>query len=200
MRFLNFTEYSRLDLNESYNSYTESLNENIKYHIENNLDISESIFRIGSDSYLDFVNELRELHKANKIHLSEEDTFIVEKLQTGKKGTLTIKGKKTEVTLDDPHIRRKDEPGKLFVVYRPHKDGKKDPKTGLVKAVAIGFGEETDAGKDDIRQKHQDPARRKAFLARHGCSKKTNMYASGWWSCNVHKFWKQLGLKTNDPW
>jgi len=200
MKLLTFEEHQELCINESYDDYGNTINEHIKYHIEQELSISESIFRIGSDAYLDFVNRLRDLHESGKINLTENDKFIVENLQTGKEGTLSIGGKKKTVTLDDPHIRRKDEPGKLYVVYRPHKDGKKDKETGLVKAVAIGFGEDTGPGNDDVRQKHQDPARRKAFLTRHGCSKKTDLYAAGWWSCNLHKFWKKLGLKTNDPW
>ena len=183
---------------EEYNT----VSENLRYHIDNNLTLSESIFRIGSDAYLELINEARELHIENKLQLNIDDTFILERLQTGKKGTLSLGGgKKKTVALDEPHIRRKDEPSKnLFIVYRPHKDGTKDPDTGLVKAVAIGFGEDTGAGKPDIRQKHQDEGNRKAFLARHNCQSKKDQYASGWWSCNVHKFWKQLGLKTNDPW
>lgn len=185
-----------------FKKYTEFVSSNnLQYHIDNNISITESVFRIGSEAYLNLINEARALHERGEIELCEEDKFIVENLKTGQKGTITINGKKKTVTLDDPHIRRKDEPSKmLFIVYRPHPSGKKDKETGLVKAMAIGFGQDTGPGKDDIRQKHQDPARRKQFLARHGCSKKTNMYASGWWSCNVHKFYKQLGLKTNDPW
>ena len=185
----------------SFNDHIE-LSENLSYHIDNELSLTESIFRIGSDAYLDLVNETRRLYFDGKIALNEYDQFIVEKLQTGKKGTLTLpNGQKKKVTLDDPHIRRKNEPTKnLFIVYRPHPKGDKDPNTGLVKAVAIGFGEDPGSGKDDIRKKHEDPGTRANFLARHNCKQKKDQYASGWWSCNVHLFWKQLGLKTNDPW
>ena len=184
---------------EEYNN----VSENLKYHLDNKLTLSESIFRIGSEAYIELINEARELHSQNKLQLNENDSFIVERLQTGKKGTLTHKGNKRTVDLDEPHIRRKDEPTKnLYVVYRPHRDGKKDPDTGLVKAVTIGFGEDTGTGKPDVRQKHQEEGKRKAFLARHGCAKKTakDQYSASWWACNMHLFWKQLGLKTNDPW
>jgi hypothetical protein len=143
---------------------------------------------------------MRSLHTEGKIKVSDEDRFILEKLQTGKKGIFVDdKGKKIKVTLDDPHIRAKNEPSKnLYIVYRAAPSGEKID--GVPKAIAIGFGEDPGAGKPDIRQKHQEPGRRSAFLARHNCDEKTDMYASGWWSCNVHKWYKQLGLKTADPW
>ena len=97
----------------SFNEHI-NLSENLSYHIDNNLTLTESIFRIGSDAYLDLINEARRLHAEGKIALNEHDTFIVEKLQTGKQGTYTDRktGKKTKVKLDDPHIRAKNEPTK----------------------------------------------------------------------------------------
>ena len=179
-----------------------NVSENLKYHVENGLTLSESIFRIGSDSYLDLINEARELYKDEKLQLSEDDAFIVERLQTGKKGTWKNpnSGKKETVTLDDPKKQPPSMGNNLFHVFRANPKGDKDPDTGLVKAMQIGFGERSDKNGVNMIKKHQDEGNRKAFLARHGCAKKKDQYASGWWSCNVHLFYKQLGLKTKDPW
>ena len=184
------------------NEYTK-VSEGLKYHIDNKLSITESIFRLGSDAYHDLVNEVRSLHSEGKINLSEDDAYIVERLQTGKKGTYYDRKtkKKTTVSLDDPHLRRKNEPTEnLFIVYRPNDKGDKDPDTGLVKAVALGFGEAPAAGKPDVRKKHEDEGRRKSFLARHKCKQQKDQNTARWWSCNIHLFASQLGLKTNDPW
>jgi hypothetical protein len=201
IRLLERSEFEALFLNESFTDYEISINEHIKYHIENGLTISDSIFRVGSDSYLDFVNEMRRLHTEGKIKVSEEDQFILEKLYTGKKGTYTDSdsGKKKTVTLDDPRLSPPDI-NTLYYVYRPSKSGEKDKDTGLPKAIMIGFGEKTGSGQPDVRDKHQDPGKRSQFLARHNCKEKDDPYASGWWSCNIHKWYKQLGLKTADPW
>ena len=203
MRLLTKTEFDALVLNESYDDYKKSINENIKYHIENELTISESIFRVESEAYLDFVNEMRALWRDGKISVSEDDQFILEKLYTGQKGTYTDRDtdRKKTVNFDDPQLAPKDLGIKtLYYVYRPSPSGEKDEKTGLTKAIMIGFGESPGPGKDDVRDKHQDPGKRAGFLARQNCKEKKDEYASGWWSCNIHKFWKQLGLKTNDPW
>lgn len=200
MRFLTLTEYKTLvHESSSYDEYQRNISDHIKYHIENNLTISESVFRIGSDAYLDMINEMRELWNQGKIRVSEEDQFILERLQTGKKGIYKNPDTKKEetVTLDDPQLSPRNMKS-LYYVYRPHPNGKKIGD--LPQAIMIGFGEKTPSGEPDVRQKHEDPARRSQFLARHNCKEKTDLYASGWWSCNIHKWWKQLGLKSDAPW
>jgi len=180
-----------------------SISHNLRYHIDEGLSITESIFRIGSDAYLDLVNETRELYLSNEITLNEYDQYIVERLQTGKEGTYNNRktGKKEKVKLDDPHIRKKNEPtSNLFIVYRAHTDGEKDEDTGLVKAIALGFGEDTGTGNPDVRQKHKDEGKRNSFLARQKCSEEKDQYTKKWWACNMHLFYKQLGLSSNDPW
>jgi hypothetical protein len=189
MKLLNLSEHTILCVNESFDQYTRSINDHIKFHIENELNISESIFRIGSDSYLDFVNELRTLHTTGLIKLSENDIFIVENLKTGEKGIY----KNESVNLDSPRRTRGDEPGK-YIVFRDN--GGKTPD-GDIKAFRITFGD------PNATVKNCDPARSKSFLARHKCSEKTlakNGMTAGWWSCNVHKFAKELGLSCNTPW
>ena len=182
--------------------YNNTVSENLKYHVDNQLTLSESIFRVGSDAYEDLINEARKLYAENKLQLSEDDAFIVERLQTGKKGTWkNPKTKKKEtVTLDDPKKQPPSMGNNLFHVFRANPKGTKDPDTGLVKAMQIGFGERSDKNGVNMIKKHQEEGNRNAFLARHNCKSKKDQYASGWWSCNVHLFYKQLGLKTNDPW
>lgn len=200
MRLLTQIEYESLVLeSQSYGDYQKNISDHIKYHIENRLSISESIFRIGSDAYLDMINEMRNLWNSNKIEVSEEDQFILEKLYSGKKGIYkdSKTGKTETVNLDDPQISPNNI-NTLFYVYRPAPSGEK--VDGLPKAIMIGFGEKPGAGKPDVRDKHQDEGKRRGFLARHNCKDKKDPYASGWWSCNIHKWWKQLGLKTDDQW
>lgn len=173
----------------------QEVSEHLRYHVDNGLSITESIFRIGSDAYLDLVNETRKLYFDGKIELNEYDQFIVEKLYTGQKAQWKNPktGKEETVTLDDPKRMPPSMGDNLFMVFRP---SPKDPK----KAILIGFGERSDKEGNNMIKKHEDPANRAKFLARHNCKEKKDQYASGWWSCNVHLFWSQLGLKSNDPW
>ena len=134
MRLLTKTEFDTLVLNESYDDYKKSINENIKFHIENELTISESIFRVGSEAYLDFVNEMRALWNDGKISVSEDDQFILEKLYTGQKGTYTDRDtdRKKTVNFDDPQLSPKDI-DTLYYVYNassPYNDHKVGSATG----------------------------------------------------------------------
>ena len=166
------------------NTY-KNLNESVKYHIDNGLTITESVYRIGSTGYADFVCEVRRLWYAGKIKLNEEDQFIVEKLKTGTKAIYKDK----DVILDSPEILPKGNK-KEFIVYRD--SGR--TKDGKIVAKKIEWGD------PKLKVKNCDEGASKSFRARHRCDEKTDMDMPGWWACNIHKFWKQLGLECDKPW
>lgn len=62
------------------------ISKNLEYHLDNNLSITNSIFRIGSDAWCDLVNEVRELYFDSEIELVDEDIELVF-TDAGKKGT-----------------------------------------------------------------------------------------------------------------
>ena len=75
------------------------LSEALKYHVDNELTLTNNIFRAYSESYFDLVNEVRRLWEAGKIKLNEEDTLMVES-DLGKK--VMIKGQL--IYLDAPFV------------------------------------------------------------------------------------------------
>lgn len=83
------------------------------------------------------------------------------------------------VELNSP--KRSDGP-KKFVVYV--KDGDKVKK--------INFGNVIGAD-DDVKINDKDRA--KAFSDRHNCPAKKDKLSPGYWSCNLPRYAKQLGLK-----
>jgi hypothetical protein len=48
----------------------------LKYHVENELTLTNNIFRVYSEGYFDLVNEVRKLWEENKIELNEEDQMM----------------------------------------------------------------------------------------------------------------------------
>lgn len=171
------------------------ISEGLKYHIENSITLSESIYRIGSEKHLDLVLEVRRLYNSDCIELSNDDTIIVEKLQTGKKGVYLQDGKKLEVNIDLPEFAKGDDlKNHKYIVYRPSKTNEIDEDTKLPKTVKIGFGH------PDYEVANYDERRRQSFLKRHKCNLKKDLYSSGWWSCNIHLFWKQLKLQSDKQW
>lgn len=175
MRCISFHEYS-------------SASEALRYHIDRGISLSEAAFRVGSMSYCDLVCEARSMHARGVLQLSPDDAFVVERLDTGKRGVYDGK----VVPLDSPS--RNAGGRKKFKVYRD--SGKKD-SDGRVIAVKIQWGD------PDYEVRNGDDEARRNFLERHGCSSKTleeDGMDPGWWACNVHRFWKQLGLESDKPW
>ena len=63
----------------------------------------------------------------------------------------------------------------------------KDPKTGNVKKVTFG-------DTSGLKVKLSDKDARKSFAARHNCDQQKDRTKAGYWSCNLPRYAKQLGL------
>ena len=177
------------------------ISEHLQYHIDNNLTLTNNIFRAYSKGYFNLVNEVRELWESGLISLNEEDTLMVES-DLGK--TAEING---EVVYLDAPIEIQEElneaeyrgrkvnlnkpfrtPGgpKKFAVYV------KSPK-GNVKKVTFG-----DSGKLRVRNSNKKAA--KSFRARHKYDQKKDRTTAGYWSCSIGRYAKQLGLSSSNSW
>ena len=178
------------------------ISEALQYHIENNLSLTDNVFRAYSKGYFDLVNEVRSLWSQGKIHLNEEDTMMVES-DLGER----IKIGEEIVYLDAPFEIDEDEVleeakhrGKNVKLGKPFRTpgGPKKfavyvkSKSGGVKKVTFGDP------KLKIRNKNKGAA--KSFRARHRCDQKKDRTTAGYWSCNVGRYAKQLGLSSSNSW
>jgi hypothetical protein len=67
-------------------------------------------------------------------------------------------------------------------------------KNDAGKVIKVNFGDPNSTIKND------DPVRAKSFQARHRCSEQTDKTTAAYWSCNVARYAKSLGLKSSRPW
>ena len=86
--------------------------------------------------------------------------------------------------------------GKDVPLNKPKRGGSKayyvyvrDPKTKKVKKVSFGSG--------GLRAKIKNKEARNAFAARHNCKNKKDRTKAGYWSCNLPRYAKALGLGAN---
>jgi len=93
-------------LNENLNAKI-TLSENMKYHVDNKLPLTENTFRYGSEAFLDLWAEARYLYSRNAIHLNEIDKEIITETNLGEYGI--YEGKK--VPLDLPMMEEDSELG-----------------------------------------------------------------------------------------
>lgn len=161
----------------------EVMSEELKYHLDNNISLTENVFRYGSDKYFEVINEARKLYKLGynfdefDREILESDLGTIVKTKSGKKIPLDMpfeygsvneaeyQGKK--VTLNDP----KSGGSKKWYVYV--KDGDK------VKKVSYGSPVMT--------AKWNDPKARNSFAKRHRCAEKKDKTKAGYWACRAHK-------------
>ena len=150
---------------------------------ESNL-IESNVYRVGSEKYYEFFQEKRDEYKIGVYEPTGFDKEIME----GDLGKFDMY-QGNHVPLDCPMIEEKDVelnkpkvggPKKYYVYV-------KDPKTGNVKKVT--FGDTT-----GLKVKLDDKEARKNFAARHNCDQQTDRTKAGYWSCNLPKYAKQLGL------
>jgi hypothetical protein len=72
-------------INESLNKKI-NITENLQYHVDNKLPLTENTFRYGSQSFLDLWAEARYLYVREAIHISDEDKEILTETNLGEYG------------------------------------------------------------------------------------------------------------------
>jgi hypothetical protein len=91
-------------LNESV-APKEILSENLRYHVDNQLPLTENTFRYGSKSFLNLWAEARSLYLREVIHVNDDDKEILEETDLGNYGMY----EGVKVPLDLPMLEEGEE-------------------------------------------------------------------------------------------
>ena len=147
--------------------------------------IESNQYRVGSEKYYDFFNEKRDLYERGELSPVGFDKELLEG-DIGKYATYDG----NHAPLDCPMIEEEKDvelnkpkvggPKKYYVYV-------KDPSTGNVKKVTFG-------DTSGLKVKLDDKEARKSFAARHNCDQQKDRTKAGYWSCNLPRYAKQLGL------
>lgn len=178
----------------------QKITEAIDYHINNNILLSENIFRMYSDNYFALYNEARRLYKEGK--LDNIDEMDIELLETTDIGQFSeFEGEK--VPLDCPVMVEAEYQGKKVQLGKPKRGGSKkfyvyvkNPKTGNVKKVSFG----AKSGGASLSVKLKDPKAKAAFASRHNCEQAKDKTKASYWACRLPRYAKSLGLSGGGKW
>ena len=172
----------------------------LAYHVENDLRMTECMYRPGSSSFFDLVREFRTLSVRGAYVPSRLESYYLFETDLGEYGTYRgervpldwpmpaedlfeaeYKGRK--VDLNDP--MRSSGP-KKYKVYTKNDKGN---------VIQVNFGD----AKGGLSAKMDDDEARASFAARHDCDSaaKKDKTKPGYWSCRLPRYWKQLGFKKN---
>lgn len=180
---------------------TDNISSFLKYHIQKKIPLCENIFRIYSDSYFELINEVRELYFENKISLCDEDAFLVES-DIGKKAL--FEGR--EVYLDAPIpeyddlLLEAEYRGRKVKLNKPFRTPNGPKKFAVYVKSKKGNVKKVTFGDPKRKVKNYSKGRAKSFQARHKCNTKKDRTKAGYWSCNIHRYRKALGLKSSNKW
>jgi hypothetical protein len=181
-----------------------AINDSLKYHVDNNLFVTENIYRYGSEEFFNFINDVRELYENNDIELSSLNESII-KTDIGKRGIYNGE----EVWLDIPNeeveiesLTEAEYKGKKVELNKPKRGGTKKfyvyTKNDKGNVIKVSFGAKSGGGKLAVKLK--DPKARSAFAKRHNCEQKNDKTKPSYWSCRLPRYAKSLGLSGGGKW
>lgn len=175
---------------ESFNDWS-NVSPELKAHIDEGLDLTNSFFRLGSEKYAELFEEVKEYWDKGNVILKGPSGWMAKNLEVGKKAVYAPRGgRKKDVKLDSPERGG----NRKFIVYR--NSGRTD-EDGNIIAKKIEWGD------PNLEIKNDDPGRASSFWARHKCDTQAKMdpNKAGFWACyGPTLFGKQLGLKSDQPW
>lgn len=177
-------------------SKTNEISEGLGWHIDKNVPISENVFRAGSKKFFELYNEARKLWKEGKLVVEDSDDIWFLESNLGEVGKFEGKN----VFLDLPTALKEAEyQGKEVDLNKPKRSSGPKKYQVYVKndkgnVIKVNFGDE----KGGLKAKINDPEARKAFADRHNCSDKKDKTKAGYWSCNLPRYGKSLGITSGN--
>ena len=183
-------------LNESI-APREILSENLRYHVENKLPLTENTFRYGSKSFLNLWAEARSLYLREVIHVNDDDKEILEETDLGNYGLYEgVQVPLDLLLLENEELEEAEGKKKNPPIGKPKRGGSKKfyvyvrkPGGGIKK---VSFGDTT-----GLSAKINNPEARRAFAKRHDCANKKDRTKASYWSCRLPRYAKLLGLKSS---
>jgi len=185
------------------------ISEGLRYHLDNQISLSENIYRYGSESFFNLINEVRKLHSSNKVNLSYKDEELL-KTDIGRKAMFEGKEVWLDIPMEDNEIlteskfrgktvktsspQRSSSGGKAYRVYVSGCSKKTKSNPSGVKQIRFGSG--------GLKAKLSNKDAKKSYNARHGCSKgrHNDKCKAGYWSCRLPRYAKKLGLSGGGTW
>ena len=165
------------------------LDEAVKYHVENEIPLTQSVFRMYSENFFKLFKKVRGLYENGKYQPQSEEIMF---LKTDIGEFDIFEGKEVPLDLpllEDDHVElnkpKRGGPKKYYVYVR-------DPKTQKIKKVT--WGDTT-----GLKVKINDPKARKSFAARHKCDTRNDKTTASYWACRLPRSAKQLGIAASNP-
>jgi len=178
------------------------LSEGLTFHITNNKPLLENIYRVYSDKFFQLFNEAREMVFLGVVEVDEEDGAL---LETNIGQTGIYEGE--EVYLDVPFVEGEEEylveakhRGRNVKLNKPFRTPGGPKKFAVYVKTPGGNIKKVTFGDPNLKVRSSNKKAAKSFRARHKCTQKKDRTTAGYWSCNISRYRKALGIKSSNPW
>lgn len=179
------------------------VSEELQYHIDENLTLTNNVFMVYSKKYFDLINEVRDLWMRDLIQLNEEDEQMVMS-DTGKvalfEGEMVYLDAPVLESDDFDFLNEAEHRGKKVNLGRPFRTPGGPKKFAVYVKTPGGGVKKVTFGDPNLKVRNKNKGAAKSFRARHKCDQKKDRTTAGYWSCNVGRYSKQLGLKSSNSW
>ena len=146
-----------------------------------------------------------DLYEQGLVQLNEEDTLMVE----SDLGKVVIIDNQA-IYLDAPYIVEDEDDedvleeakhrGKNVKLNKPFRTSGGPKKFAVYVKSKSGGIKKVSFGDPNLRVRNKNKGAAKSFRARHKCDQKKDRTTAGYWSCNVGRYAKQLGLSSSNSW
>ena len=177
----------------------------LQYHLDNGIALGDSVFRYGSEKFMNLMTEVKKLYKNNLLALNENDSFIINDFDNMYVEYNNQKLKMNFIfeEVNKESLKEAEYKGKKVQLNKPKRGGSKkfyvyvkDPKSGNIKKVSFG----AKSGGGNLAVKLRDPKARKRFADRHNCKSKNDKTTPGYWSCRLPRYSRLLNLSGGGKW
>jgi hypothetical protein len=191
-----------------------TLEEAVQYHLENNISITENVFRPASEMFFEMIKEAKRLYKEGKY--IPKDEWEKDMLQTDIGEIAEFEGQ--AVVLDYPIEEGLEECWTGYTQKGMKKKGNKmvpncvpmseaeDPtggkgigkpfRSGGGGAVYVRVGDgvrKINFSQSGMTKKFNDPAATRSFVARHHCLSNKDKTSRSYWACRWPRFFSNSG-------
>jgi hypothetical protein len=166
-----------------------SLEEAVQYHLDNNISITENVFRPGSDMFFKLIGEAKRLYAEGKYTPVDEYEQDLLKSDIGEKAM--FEGQ--EVMLDFPfaeEINEEDDPTDGHGIGKPFRSG-----SGGAVYVRTGDGgvHKVNFSQSGMKKRYNEPGRVRSFVARHHCLTNKDKTSASYWACRWPRYFSNTG-------
>ena len=191
-----------------------TLEEAMQYHLDNNISITENVFRPASEMFFEMISEAKRLYKEGKY--TPKDEWETDMLNSDIGEIAEYEGQ--TVVLDYPIEEGLEECWKGYTQRGMKKKGDKmvpncvpmseadDPtggkgigkpfRSGGGGAVYVRVGDgvrKINFSQSGMTKKYNDPAATRSFVARHHCLTNKDKTSRSYWACRWPRFFSNSG-------